>query len=77
MGVIKRIHINQHIIRSNRKNDTDEPCITVKIRGRTLRARSVEIEQGILEYHAKPLSCGAHVWVETKGPITIDGIVHN
>lgn len=77
MGVIKRIHINQHVIRSNRKNDADEPCITVKMRGRTFRGRSVEIERGMLEYHAKPLSCGAHVWVETKGQITIDGITHD
>jgi hypothetical protein len=26
----KKIHINQHIIRSNKKNGTNDPVITVK-----------------------------------------------
>ena len=28
--MLKRIHINQHKIRSNKKNNTNEPVITVK-----------------------------------------------
>jgi len=28
--MIKRIHVNQHVIRSNNKNDKREPVITVK-----------------------------------------------
>jgi hypothetical protein len=26
----KKIHINQHVIRANKKNGTDDPVITVK-----------------------------------------------
>jgi len=28
--VRKRIHINQHVIRANKKNNTKDPVITVK-----------------------------------------------
>ena len=40
----KRIHINQHVIRANKKNGTSDPCITVKTYKENHYAHSVEIE---------------------------------
>ena len=34
----KRIHINQHVIRANKKNGTNDPAITVKTYNRQLYA---------------------------------------
>ena len=34
----KRIHINQHVIRANKKNGTNDPAITVKTYRNYLRA---------------------------------------
>jgi hypothetical protein len=39
----KKIHINQHIIRSNKKNGTEEPVITVKTSKSNTYANEVEI----------------------------------
>ena len=39
----KKIHINQHIIRSNKKNGTNDPVITVKTSKSNTYASEVEI----------------------------------
>ena len=57
------VHVNQHVIRSNTKNGTDEPVLTVK-RGRSNEyAHEVEImgSSRIVYSAQKPLSCGARV----------------
>lgn len=72
-GTLKRIHVNQHIIRSNSKNDCSEPVYTIKNRGKTFSARDV-IVHGELKFvysPDKPLSCGAKCWGETKSKVTI------
>ena len=71
-----RIHINQHIIRSNKKNGTNEPVITVK-RGKTnTYCHGVEIHgpARVLYRPDCPLSCGARVWIETDAPVVLDPI---
>jgi len=71
---MKRIHINQHIIRRNSKTGQREPVITVK-EGRTnTYAHSVEIlgPSKLVYSPDKPLSCGAKVWIETDSDIKID-----
>lgn len=66
----KIIHINQHVIRSNRKTDAKEPVITIKDYKKNEYANSVlflvgGVEIGTLKYNPnKPLSCGAEVWLE-------------
>ena len=40
----KRIHINQHVIRANKKNGTNDPAITVKTYDRNIYAERVEID---------------------------------
>ena len=39
----KRIHINQHVIRANKKNGTNDPAITVKTSRNNYYANRVEI----------------------------------
>lgn len=74
MARTKRIHVNQHKIRANKKNGTREPTITVKTYNSNNYARSVEIKgpSRVAYSPDKPLSCGATVWVETKAPVILD-----
>jgi hypothetical protein len=65
--MLKRIHINQHIIRSNNKNGERKPVITVKAGKENVYCDRVIVD-GITEIvysPDKPLSCGAKVWIET------------
>jgi hypothetical protein len=55
----KRIHVNQHAIKRNRKHGTTEPVITVK----TYKSNE------LIYSPDKPLSCGAHVWIETDAEV--------
>jgi len=74
-----RIHINQHVIKSNRKHGKTDPVITVKnSRGNTY-GHKVKItgECEVVYRPDKPLSCGAHVWIETTDEVEVDGKVVN
>lgn len=73
-GTIKRIHVNQHVIRSNTKSGAEEPVISVIEKGRTYRGTIIDItgNSRIIYSPAKPLSCGARVWIETTGMVVID-----
>tara|TARA_R100000005_G_C4880279_1_gene132282 strand:+ start:19 stop:249 length:231 start_codon:yes stop_codon:yes gene_type:complete len=69
------IHVNQHKIRANKKNGTDEPVITVK-KGRTnTYCHEVEINgpsRVVYGGNDKPLlSCGARVVIETESSVDI------
>ena len=73
--VKKYIHVNQHKIRANKKNGTNEPVITVK-EGRTnTYCHEVKITgEAIVKYggNDKPLlPCGARVVIETDGFVEI------
>lgn len=65
------IHVNQHKIKSNAKNNTKEPVLTVK----TYKSNTYAHEVGILGpckvvYSPdKPLPCGARVWIETESEV--------
>jgi len=67
------IHVNQHIIKSNRKNNVNEPVLTVKTYKENRYAHEVEIKGDSKIYYSpdKPLSCGAHVWIETNNEVII------
>ena len=73
-GRIKRIHVNQHMIRSNRTKGENEPVVTVQMSDRVVRGHRVTFGgRGQVVYSPKkPLRCGATVWVETRGPVTIE-----
>ncbi len=67
------IHVNQHVIKSNRKNKVEEPVLTVKTYKSNTYAHEVNIKGGSKVVYSpdKPLSCGAHVWIETQSEVEI------
>jgi len=67
------VHVNQHIIRKNRKTGERSPVLTVKTYKSNTYASEVEISGPckIIYRPDKPLSCGATVWIETEGGIEI------
>ena len=69
----KRIHVNQHKIRANKKHGTNEPVITVKTYKSNDYAHEVNIlgESKVVYSPDKPLSCGARVWTETDAEVTL------
>ena len=64
----KRIHVNQHVIRRNRKAGENKPPLTVKSYKSNEYAHEVELTgpSKVVYSPYKPLSCGAHVWIETE-----------
>ena len=71
----KYIHVNQHKIRSNKKNDTLEPVITIKEGKKNTYCSEVEIlgpSRVVYGGNEKTLlSCGARVIIETESEINI------
>ena len=71
----KYIHVNQHRIRANKKNGTNDPVITIKEGRKNTYCNSVEIlGASTIRYggNDKPiLSCGARVVIETESEVTI------
>lgn len=67
----KRIHVNQHKIKSNRKTGDREPVLTVKTYRDNTYCHEVLIEGPCKVIYSpdKPLSCGARVWIETEGDV--------
>ena len=67
------IHVNQHVIRANKKKGENNPVITVKDYKSNRYAHDAiilgpdgeEVARGVYRPE-KPLSCGAHVWIETQ-----------
>jgi hypothetical protein len=64
----KRIHVNQHKIKSNRKTGNREPVLTVKTYKDNTYCHEVLIEGPCKVIYSpdKPLPCGARVWIETE-----------
>jgi len=76
--MLKRIHINQHKIRSNAKHDEQEAVITCKTSKKNHYAEKLHIldKDGVVIAEVvytpcKPLSCGAKVWIETKADVRV------
>ena len=75
MNKIARIHVNQHVIKANAKNGENNPIFTIKQGGSNTYAHNVKVkgEMELVYSPDKPLSCGAKVWIETRGNIEVDG----
>tara|TARA_B110001450_G_scaffold183477_1_gene171522 strand:- start:89 stop:310 length:222 start_codon:yes stop_codon:yes gene_type:complete len=67
------IHVNQHVIKANRKNNEENPVLTCKTYKSNDYAHEVHLkgDSKIIYSPNKPLSCGAHVWIETEGEVII------
>ena len=65
------IHVNQHVIKSNRKNEVEDPVLTVKTYKSNTYAKEVKIhgDSKVVYSPNKPLSCGARVWIETESEV--------
>ena len=74
MNKIARIHVNQHVIKANAKNGENNPIFTIKQGGKNIYAHNVKVkgEMELVYSPDKPLSCGAKVWIETRGDIVLD-----
>ena len=74
------IHVNQHKIKSNKKIDDVEPVLTVKTYKDNRYAHEAiivdednnELARVVYRPH-KPLSCGAHCWIETQHKVIVEG----
>ena len=68
-----KIHINQHIIKANRKTGSNDPAITAKTYKDNRYGHEVEIlgPSKVIYRPDKPLSCGAHVWIETYSKVIV------
>ena len=75
MNKIARIHVNQHVIKANAKYGENNPIFTIKQGGKNTYAYNVKVvgEMELVYSPDKPLSCGAKVWIETRGDIELDG----
>ena len=71
---IARIHVNQHVIKANAKNGESNPIFTIKQGGSNTYAHNVKVkgEMELVYSPDKPLSCGAQLWLETRGEIELD-----
>lgn len=67
------IHVNQHKIKSNKKNKLKEPVITVKNYKSNNYGNEVLVHGPcrIIYTPCDPLSCGATVYIETESPVEI------
>jgi len=67
------IHVNQHIIKRNRKLRQHNPVLTVKTYKSNTYAHEVELTGPAKVVYSpdKPLSCGAVCWIESQHPVKI------
>lgn len=70
------IHVNQWKIKANRKSGETAPVLTVKTYKSNTYAHEALIKDDsgkvvakVVYRPNKPLSCGAHVWVETQNEV--------
>ncbi len=72
---IKRIHVNQHVLKDNRKTGQTNPVLTIKTSDANHYAREVEIlgPSRVVYRPERPLPCGAVCWIETEAEVVILG----
>jgi len=75
---LKRIHVNQHKIRHNKKTGENVPVLTCKTTksndyGHTVIIYDKDGNEAarVIYSYCKPLSCGAHCWVETSNEVDV------
>ena len=67
------IHVNQHVIKANRKHGKNDPVLTCKTYKSNKYGHEVYVNGPcrIVYRPDKPLPCGAHVWIETDGLVLV------
>jgi hypothetical protein len=70
--MLTQIHVNQHVIRKNKKTGKRAPVLTVKTSKGVLRGNRVIAPGFEVVYQPDdPLSCGVHVWFETTDDVVV------
>ena len=71
----KYIHVNQHVIRANKKHGTNDPVITIKQGSKNTYCHEVDIKGPSTVIYGwggeKLLPCGARVVIETESDVEI------
>ena len=69
------IHVNQHVIRSNKKNNENNPVITIKQGSKNTYCHEVNVKgpsKIVYGGNDKPLlNCGARVVIETESDVEV------
>jgi len=68
---MKIIHVNQNVIRHNKKHKTKLPAVRVQDGSETTYCQEVFIygPSRVVYRPDEPLACGAKVWIETESTI--------
>ena len=70
----KFIHVNQHVIRANKKHGTNDPVITIKQGTKNTYCHEVNIKgpsKIVYGGNDKPFICGARVVIETEAEVEV------
>ena len=72
-GYIKRIHVNQHVIKANKKNGSNDPVLTIKTTSDNIKANHIMIGDNVRLCYApeSPLACGATPWIVTGKHVSV------
>lgn len=72
------IHVNQHRIKANRRTGARDPVLTTKTYKSNDYGHCAEILDAdgnvtarVVYRPDRPLSCGAHVWIETNNEVRV------
>lgn len=67
------IHVNQAIIRANKRTGAQAPVLTVKCGRKNTYAHEAIIDgpSRVIYSPDKPLSCGARVWIEVPAGVEV------
>ena len=68
------IHVNQHIIKANRKSGERTPPLSIKSFNKNGKATEISIDgkARVIYSPDKPLPCGAVVWIETDDDAIVE-----
>jgi len=71
-GYVKRIHVDQHVIKRNRKHGRNDPPLTLQTSRGAIKAHTVNIDGAsrLVNTPDKPLSCGAVIYIETRSAVS-------
>lgn len=74
-GRIKRLHVDQAVIKRNRKHPDWPalPPVTIQLSAGSLKCHHARIlgPSELIHRPRKPLSCGARIWIETKAQVEV------
>ncbi len=72
-GTIKRLHVDQAVIKRNRREGLNDPPLTIQTSAGPIKAHEVTWDGPSRLVHSPhdPLSCGARLWIETHAALEI------